>query len=108
MVVRAVFLLTVVNAVTRGHLIVIWVVLLLFPSVAVYAAVLQVASITVGSCLLLSAPEAALFPGLILIHVRFTPEVLPVVRVLALIAHVTLLLVVEGAPDGFEMEHVEV
>ena len=39
---------------------------------------------------------------------RLTPEVLPIVRVLALIAHVTLLLVVEGAPDGFEMEHVEV
>ena len=102
------FLLTVVSVVADGHLVVIWVVLLLFPSVAVYAAVLQVASITIGSCFLLSAPEAALFPGRILIHVRFTPEVLPVVRVLALISHVTLLLVVEGAPDGFEVEHIEV
>ena len=39
---------------------------------------------------------------------RFTPEVLPIVCVLALIALVAANLVIERTPDRFEVEHVEV
>lgn len=40
--------------------VVVRMVLLLFPSVAVYAAILQVTPVAVGLCLLFGAPEATL------------------------------------------------
>ena len=39
---------------------------------------------------------------------RLAPVILPVVRVLALIALVAAYLVVERTPDSLEVEHVEV
>ena len=50
----------------------------------------------------------ALLPRRILVDVRLAPEVLPVVGVLTFITHMTPHLVVEGAPDSLEVEHVEV
>ena len=49
-----------------------------------------------------------LLPRRILVDVRLAPEVLPVVGVLTFITHMTPHLVVEGAPDSLEVEHVEV
>ena len=90
------------------HLVVVRVVLFLLPAMAVDTAVFQVAAITVVPCLLLSAPEAALLLGEVLVLVRLAPVVLPIVRVFALVALMTPNFVVEGAPDCLEVEHVEV
>lgn len=56
-------LLAVSDAVAGSDLVVIWVVLLLLPSVAIDATILQVAPVTVSTRLLLSAPKTALFLG---------------------------------------------
>ena len=50
----------------------------------------------------------ALLARRILVDVRLAPEVLPVVGVLTFITHMTPHLVVKGAPDSLEVEHVEV
>lgn len=107
-IVWAVLLATICRVVARVDLVIVRVVLLLFPAVAVETAVLQVTSIAVGLRLLLGAPEAALLPRGILVDVRASPEVLPVVRILALVTHMTAHLIIEGTPGRLEVEHVEV
>ena len=90
------------------NLVVIRMVLLFFPSVAVDAPVLEVATVTVGLCLLLCAPETALFFRAVVIDVRLPSVVLPIVRVFTLVTHVALHLVIERAPDRLKVEHVKV
>ena len=107
-IVWAVLLFAVFNVVTGRHFVVIRVVLFLFPAMTIYTAVLQVAAITVVFCLLLSAPKAALLLWQILVLVRLAPIVLPIVRVFALVTHMTSDFVIEWAPDSLEVEHVEV
>ena len=108
MVVRAVFLSTMRCIVALVHLVVVRMVLLLFPAVAVDAAILEVAAIAVGLRFLLRAPELTLLLGRVLVNVRLPPIVLPVVGILALVSHVAPHLVIEGAPNRLEVEHVEV
>ena len=96
------------DIVAGRHLVVVRVVFFLLPAMAVDTAVFQVAAITVVPCLLLSAPEAALLLRGVLVLVRLAPEVLPIVRVFALVALMAPHFVVEGAPDCLEVEHVEV
>ena len=108
MVVRTVLFLAVLGAVALMHLVVVRMVLLFFPAVAVDASILQITAVTVRLCLLFGAPEAALLLAGVLVLVGLAAVVLPVVRVLALVAHVALHLVVEGAPHRLEVEHVEV
>jgi len=85
-----------------------WVVFFLFPSVAVHASVLQVAAISVRLSLLFLIPETTPLLRRVIENVRLTSEVLPVVGVLALVALVSFDFVIERAPNGFEVEHVEV
>jgi len=108
MIVWAVLLLAVSAAVAGSDLVVIRVVLLLLPSVAIDATILQVAPVRVSPRLLLSAPKAALFLGRVLVYVGLAPVVLPIMRIFTLVTHVTAHLVIEWTPDSFEVEHVEV
>ena len=108
MIVRTMFLSTIITAITLVNLVVIRVILLLLPAMAVYATILKVAAVAISFSLLFRAPETALFLARVLVKVRLTAVVLPVVRILALIAQMTLHLIVEGAPHSLEVEHVKV
>lgn len=83
-------------------------ILLLLPAVAVHTAVLEITAIAVSSSLLFRTPEAALLSARVLVYVRLSAIVLPVMRVLALITHMASHLVIERAPYRLEVEHVEV
>ena len=107
-IVRTVLLLAVGDAVTGCDFVVVRVVLFLLPPVTIEAAILKITAVTVVFGLLLRAPKAALLLGRIFVLVWLTPVVLPIVRVFALISHVALDFVVEGAPDRLEVEHVEI
>ena len=87
---------------------VVWMVLFLLPAVAIYAPILQVAAIAVSLCLFLGGPESALLLVRVLIEMRFASVVLPVMCVLTLVTHVAPQLIIKGAPDSLEMEHVKV
>ena len=84
------------------------VILLLFPSVAAPAAVLEFAAVGIGLGLVLGIPESTLHAPIVFIDMGFAAEVLPVVSIHALISHVAFVLVVERTPDCLEMEKVEI
>ena len=107
-IVRTMLLLALRCAVTLMDFVVVWVVFFLLPAVAVNTAIFEVAAIGIDPCFFLSGPKVALLPGRILVDVRLAAEVLPVVGVLTFITHMTPHLVVEGAPDSLEVEHVKV
>ena len=96
------------SVVTLVNLVAVGVVLFFLPAVAVNAAILQVAPVAVRLGLLLRTPEAALFSRRVFVDMGLAAEVLPVVRVLTLIALVAPHFVVERAPDCLKVEHVEV
>ena len=93
---------------TLHSLVVEVVVLLLFPPMTASASVFEFATISVSLGLIFGMPESALDAPVVFIDMWFAPEVLPVVSVLALVSLVVPVLVVEWAPDCFEMEHVEI
>lgn len=107
-IVRTVLLPAVGDAVTGCDFVVVRVVLFLLPAVTVEAAILKITAVTVVFSLLLRAPKATLLLRCILVLVWLTPVVLPIVRVFALVSHVALDFVIEGAPDRLEVEHVEI
>ena len=75
----------------------------------VLATVLAITSFSVGLDFLTLAPlGAAAFRALVREDLGLSAEVLPVVSVLALLSVVGFGVIVEGAPDGLEVENVEV
>ena len=83
-------------------------VLLFLPAVRELASVFVLAAFPVELDLLVTVPVRACLPGVVFVYVRLAAEVLPVVSVLTLLSEVFLGFGVEGAPNCFEMEHVEV
>ena len=84
---------------------VLGVVLLLLPSVASGAAVLEFAAVFVGLGVLLGLPSLALVLA-VLKEMRLAAEVLPIVGVDTNVALVVF--VGKGTPNGLKMEHVKV
>ena len=99
---------TVWQLVTEASLIVVLVVFLFLPPVRMAAPVLHLAALPVELDLLVPVPELAWLLGVVLEDMGLASEVLPIVSVHTLLAVVLSGLGVEGAPDCFEMEHVEV
>jgi hypothetical protein len=80
-------------------------VLLLFPSVTVDARGLEDAAFFIVADEGLSLPVLARRESIVFEYLRLSPEVLPVVGIVALSL---IVLLVEGTPLSFEVEHVEV
>ena len=97
------------GSITLGHLVKVMVVKDLLPTVGVLATVFAIASFGVGLDLFAFAPlRAAGVRALIIEDLWLSTEVLPVVGILALLPVMGLGVVIEGAPDGLEMENIEV
>mmetsp|Transcript_7054 Transcript_7054/g.5302 ORF Transcript_7054/g.5302 Transcript_7054/m.5302 type:complete len:284 (-) Transcript_7054:950-1801(-) len=97
-------LCAVLSVLARIQLIVIWMILLFFPPMRMLASILQFASVCVGRDKIFCFPVGALILAIVE-QMWLSAEVLPVVGVVALGLVVFL---VEGAPFGLEVEHVEV
>ena len=105
MIIRTVRLLT-LKALSAGmYLIVKWMILLLLPSMGELAAVFVFASIRIRLHEVLGLPLRALL-SLIVEHMRFPPEILPVVRVDASIPGMLGIRI--GTPDRLKVKHVEI
>lgn len=98
-------LLTDVLLTTGVHFEVEWVIFLLLPPMGVFASVFLFATICVGLNEILCLPLGTLI-FLILEGVRLSPEILPIMGVDANISGVCGVAV--GAPDCFEVEHIEI
>ena len=97
------------GSIALGHLVEVMVVKDLLPTVRVLATVLAITSFSVGLDLFALAPlGAAAVRALVRKDLGLSAEVLPVVSVLALLSVVGFGVVIEGAPDGLEVENVEV
>ena len=70
--------------------------------------VFQLTPIEICFCLFFCVPELALLSSFIFKEVRLASEVLPVMCIFTLITLVVLVLIIERAPDCFEVEHIEV
>lgn len=101
-------LLTNRTAVALMHPVIIRMVLLFLPAVTMHATVFKVTAVAVSSGLLFCTPETTLLLADILVNVWLAAIVLPVMRILTLIAHMTPHFVIERTPDCLEVEHVEV
>jgi hypothetical protein len=105
MIVRTVRLLTIKTLSAGMYLIVKWMILLLFPSMGEFAAVLVFASISIRLNEMFGLPQRTLF-SLIIKNMGFSPEILPVVRVDACISGMLSIRI--GTPDRLKVKHVEI
>ena len=83
-------------------------VFLFFPTMTILASVFQLTPVEIGFSLFFCVPELALLSTFILEEMRLAAEVLPVMCIFTLIPLMVLVLIIERAPDCFEVEHVEV
>lgn len=105
MVIGAVRLLT-IKALSAGmYLIVKWMILLLFPSMREFAAVLVFATIRICLNEMFGLPLRTLL-ALIIKHMRLSPEILPVVRIHARISRMLSIRI--GTPNCLEVKNVEI
>ena len=105
MVIGTVRLLTIKTLPAGMYLIVQWMILLLFPSMRKFAAVLVFATIRICLNEMFCLPLRTLFT-LIIKHVRLPPEILPVVRIDACISGVLSIRI--GTPNCLEVKNVEI
>lgn len=107
MIVRTVTLLTnfILRSTALQRFVALRVILKFLPPVAGSTAVLELAAILVGLCVLFGLPAGALCT-LILIDMGWSSEVLPVMRVDAGIS--LMLLIRSGAPNCFEVEQIKI
>jgi hypothetical protein len=87
------------------HFEVVWVVLLLFPTVRILASVFLLAAVCICRNKFLSLPHLTLV-FLIIKDMRLSSEVLPVVSIDTNVPW--MLCVAVWTPDGLKMEHIEV
>ena len=93
---------------TLQSLVIEVVILFLFPAVTAVASIVEFASIGISFCLISGMPKSALNASIIFKDMRFSAEVLPIMSILALVSQMTFMLVIERAPDSFEMKEVKV
>ena len=105
MEIRAVRLLANVLLPTCMHFVINRMVLLFFPAMGILAPIFLLAPISICLDEVLGFPLLALV-FLILIDMRLSPEVLPIVGIDALVSRVRGIRV--GAPNSFEMKHVKI
>jgi hypothetical protein len=105
MVIGTVRLLTIKTLSAGMYLVVKWMILLLFPSMREFAAVLIFATISICLYEMFGLPLRTLF-ALIIKHMRFSPEILPVVRIDARISGVVSIRI--GTPNCLEVKNVEI
>jgi len=90
---------------TLARLIASWVILQFLPPVALTTAILQLAPVSVGPCILLGLPKSTLRVKIV-VNMGWSPVVLPIMRVHTLISLV--LLVAKRTPHCLEVKQVEV
>jgi hypothetical protein len=105
MIIRAVRLLTIETLSAGMYLIVKWMILLLFPSMRELASVLVFATIRICLNEMFSLPLRTLF-SLIIKHMRFSPEILPVMRIDACISGMLGIRI--GTPYCLKVKNVEI
>ena len=105
MIVGTMRLVALLSMLARIKLIVLRMILLLFPTVTLQASVLVWTAIFVVIDKLTRAPIRTLI-FMVVVKLRLSPEVLPVVRKDTLVSLVIVLVV--GAPNSLEVKHVEV
>jgi hypothetical protein len=105
MIIRAVRLLTIKTLSAGMYLIVKWMILLLFPSMRELASVLVFATISISLNEMFGLPLRTLF-ALIIKHMRFSSEILPVMRIDACISGMLSIRI--GTPNCLKVKNVEI
>ena len=102
------FLFTFILQLAFVGFVIVRMVFLFFPTMTIFTSVFQLTSIEICFSLFFCVPELALLSAFILKKMWLASEVLPVVRILALIPLMALVLIVERAPNCLEVEHIKV
>ncbi len=105
MKVRAVRFDALVSMLARIQLITLRMIFLFLPTMAVWTSIFIRTTIFIVIDMVFRTPVAALIL-VIQIDLRFSPKILPIVRIDALVSLMICLII--GAPYCFEMEHIKV